>query len=92
MTDREGEPLRCFCASRAILAIMKLDRLGKPYVHIKVHKAGQVHGEILFNRGELRVRCRNCYRWHIIRIVQERAVVEDIPDDEDLVDLVTDPY
>lgn len=91
MTVVDGEPLRCFCRGKPILAVMKLDNRKKPFVHIKVYKASRIYAEIVFSRGDMRVRCRECYRWHQIRIVHERAVLEDVPDEEDLVDLIEDP-
>lgn len=87
---REGTPLRCFCASHPILCVVKSDK-GRPFVHIKIYKAGRIYGEILFNKGDMRVRCRECYRWHTIRIVRETAVLEDPPEGPDIVDLVPDP-
>ena len=91
MTDIDGEALRCFCRYKPILAVMKRDRQGKPFVHIKVFKSNRIYAEVVFSRGDMRVRCRECYRWHQVRIVQQRAQLEDVPDEEYLVDLIEDP-
>ena len=88
----EGDPLRCFCSGHPILAVVKLDSRRHPFVHIKVYKGRRIYAEIVFSRGDMRVRCRDCYRWHQIRIIQEHAVLEDVPDGEDLVDLIPDPF
>jgi hypothetical protein len=88
----EGDTLRCFCAAHPILGIVKRDNFDKPFVHIKIYKQNSIYGEILFKMGEIRVRCRSCYRWHTIKIVREKAVIEEVPDEPDIVDLVPDPF
>jgi len=65
-----------------------LDDKNKPFVHIRIYKQSRVFGEIIFNFGEIRIKCRDCYRWHIIRILGNKAVLEDLPDEKDVVDLV----
>jgi len=87
-----GTPLRCFCSTRPILAVVKKDSFNAPFVHIKSYKQRRIFTEIVFNKGEMRVRCRDCFRWHKIRILKEKAVLEELPDEEDIVDLVPDPY
>ena len=81
------EPIRCFCAHRPILAMQGLDEKGKPFVHIKIYKQSRIYGEIIFTVGEIRIKCRECYRWHIIKILRNRAVLADLPE-TDVVDLV----
>ncbi len=92
MTGQSSERvLRCFCYGKCILGIVKFDNQNKPFVHIKIYKSNRIYGEVLLKFGDIRVRCRDCYRWHQIRIVKERAVLEEIPDSEDIVDLIPDP-
>ena len=87
-TPIRKDALRCFCAHRPILAMQGLDAKGKPFVHIKVYKAQRVYGEMIFTFGEMRIKCRECYRWHTIKILGNKAVLSDIPEDEDIVDFV----
>ena len=83
MKDRELEVVRCYCLRKPTLAYIKQDRFGRPYVHIKIYKQKQIFGEIIFSFGQMRVRCRECNRWHQIRIVREKTEVEEVSGDDD---------
>lgn len=61
--------LRCFCTRKPTLAHYGVDPKGKLYVHIKIHKSGKLCGEVIAE-GTVRVRCRECLRWHKVVIVQ----------------------
>jgi len=74
MPEPQFEELRCFCPNATLLAIIKRDSDGKPLVHIKIYKAKRIYGEIIFVLGEMEVRCRDCWRWHKIRIIKDSAV------------------
>ena len=74
MPEPSHEELRCFCGDNTLLAIIKRDANGKPLVHIKIYKAKRIFGEIIFVLGEMEVRCRDCWRWHKIRIIRDNAV------------------
>ena len=74
MPDSSYEELRCFCGDNTLLAIIKRDANGKPLVHIKIYKARRIFGEIIFVLGEMEVRCRDCRRWHKIRIIRDNAI------------------
>lgn len=62
-----SEELRCFCARRPLLARYGL-RDGKPIVHVKIYKQARVFGEMLLTAGTLKIKCRDCYRWHTVSI------------------------
>lgn len=55
-----------------------IDRSGDLYVHVKIYKQSRVYGEILVTGGKVRLHCRECLRWHVIRIVQpNKPVLEE---------------
>lgn len=56
------------CSLTPLLAIYGADSDGKLYIHVKVYKQGRVYGEILAIEGTVKVRCRECYRWHTVNI------------------------
>lgn len=62
------DDLRCFCAKHPLLARIGRDDLGRPFAHIKVYKGGKVYGELILESGRLRLRCRDCGRWHTLRV------------------------
>lgn len=71
MNARRNE-LRCFCARRPLLALCGWDNARRaPVVHVKVHKQGRIYGEVVAS-GEVHVRCRECLRWHVVRVVRDR--------------------
>lgn len=63
----EGE-LRCFCSRKPLLGKFGRGRDGKAFVHVKVFKQARVFGEFIFTEGVVRILCRECLRWHVIRI------------------------
>lgn len=77
-TNGVGEPWRCFCSKRPILGIIGHDAEGT-YLHVKVYKQSRIYGEIIAYSGLVRVRCRECLRWHQVRIRKMTADFEQIP-------------
>ena len=71
--------LNCFCARKPLLAIWGNDEDGKPYVHVRIFKQNRIYGDVIAYGGVVKVRCRECFRWHRIRFVQERAELMEIP-------------
>ena len=55
------------------------DTNNKPYVHIKVYKRAQIYGEVVVSEGVVRLLCRECYRWHRVRIItpDKAELIED---------------
>jgi hypothetical protein len=77
MNKGRGRQLRCFCAHKPLLGIYGVDSRGKLYVHIKVYKADRIFGEVIVT-GDVKIRCRDCYRWHTVVIIQPgRAILEE---------------
>lgn len=68
-SSRTSNELRCFCNRKPLLATYGIykDQL---YVHVKVHKQARIYGEVLVTGGTVRIHCRECLRWHTVRIVQ----------------------
>lgn len=74
--------LRCFCRRKPLLAICGRDkRTGEPYVHIKTWKGQRLYTEVVITAGTARIHCRECLRWHTIRIKIEKVtfVQEPLP-------------
>jgi hypothetical protein len=79
----EGD-LRCFCTRRPLLGKYGRDKDGLLYVWVKIFKQSRIYGEVIFTEGTVRLRCRECLRWHLVRIRQpddSRVVFrqEDLP-------------
>ena len=76
--SRTKNELRCFCRRSPLLATYGVDEEGKLYVHVKVYKQGRIFGEVLIVEGVVKVRCRECLRWHrvIIRRPGHAELVE----------------
>lgn len=66
--------LRCFCRLEPLLAVYGI-RDGKLYVHVKIYKARRIFGEILVTEGKVSLRCRDCLRWHTVRLVNPNTAV-----------------
>jgi hypothetical protein len=64
--------MRCFCSRQPLLATYGLTMDGRAYVHVKVYKQRRIYGNLLILQGETLMQCRECLRWHRIRI-GERA-------------------
>lgn len=71
--------LRCFCAKRPLLARVGRDDDGTAFAHIKIFKAGKVYGEVVLEHGRLKLRCRECGRWHSLTL--RRVAVNFVPDE-----------
>jgi uncharacterized Fe-S cluster-containing radical SAM superfamily protein len=61
-----------------LLAIWGTDESGRPYVHVRIFKQSRIYGDVIAYDGEVKVRCRDCFRWHRIRFVHERAELVEI--------------
>lgn len=73
--------LRCFCGHKTLLAVYGLNEQGELYVHVKVFKQDRIFGEIIVTEGKIKLHCRDCLRWHKVRIVQPgKPVLEETSD------------
>lgn len=68
--------LRCFCRHTPLLATYGI-KSGVLFVHVKVYKQNRIYGELLIQGGIVRIRCRECLRWHTVRINQRLATLEE---------------
>jgi hypothetical protein len=66
---RSSYELRCFCRTEPLLAVYGLDEQGKLYLHVKIYKQARVYGEMVVTGGEVKIRCRECLRWHRVIFV-----------------------
>lgn len=62
--------VRCSCRSEPLLAVAGKGSDGNGYVHIKTWKGNRLYVEVVVTSGTAHIRCRNCFRWHRIRIVK----------------------
>jgi hypothetical protein len=62
--------LRCFCRHQPLLATYGVDEKSELYIHIKIFKQGRIFGEVLITRGVVKLKCRECLRWHTVVIRQ----------------------
>lgn len=77
MSRRREKELRCFCRHEPLLATYGLDRKDKLFVHVKIWKAKRIFGELVIEGGVVKIRCRDCLRWHVIRINGTSANLEE---------------
>lgn len=74
MEIRESDASRrieCFCARKPLLARAGQDsRSKRSFVWIKVVKNGSIVTEVILTSGTMHVRCRECFRFHKITVVQ----------------------
>ena len=62
--------VRCFCKREPLLAVCGRDtKSGELFVHIKSVKNQRISTEVVVTSGTVRVRCKECLRWHKIRIM-----------------------
>lgn len=80
MPRREKE-LRCFCGREPLLATYGIDSRDKLFVHVKIWKARRIFGELVIEGGTVKLRCRDCLRWHVIRIYQDQAILQETRDE-----------
>lgn len=74
---RTSNELRCFCNRKPLLATYGIYK-EELYVHVKVHKQARIYGEMLVTGGTVKIRCRECLRWHTVKIIQrDRASLEE---------------
>lgn len=76
---RSAKELRCFCRGEPLLATYGLDGRGELYVHVKIYKQNRLYGEMIFKNGEVKLRCRNCLRWHRVNF---RGRVASLSEDQ----------
>lgn len=77
------EEVRCFCQRKPLLAVCGRDsKSGEPFVHIKTWKQQRLYAEVVVTSGVVRIHCRECLRWHTIRIVRLKVDVrpEELPE------------
>lgn len=68
--------MRCFCRGEPLLAVYGREPGGDLYIHVKIYKQSRVYGETYHTAGVVKIRCRNCSRWHRVRIVNQKATLE----------------
>lgn len=74
--------VRCFCSRRPLLAVAGRDtKTGHGFVHIKSWKGGRLYVEAIVTQGVAHIRCRECLRWHTVRIIHDVSVKQEkLPD------------
>lgn len=73
-----AQEIRCYCRQHTLLGKFTMeDDTGEPVIHIKSWKGGTLYTEVVIVSGVVSIRCRNCYRWHRIRIKRGAPRLED---------------
>lgn len=85
LSDGHRHELRCICAHRPLLALYGIDDRNIVFVHVRVFKGNRVYHESVHYGGEVRIMCRDCYRWHRIVFVHESEIkLEEVPRPDEL--------
>lgn len=74
---RREKELRCFCRGEPLLATYGLDSGGNLFVHVKIYKGNRIYGELVAEGGPLKIRCRNCLRWHRVNFSPRTATLSE---------------
>ena len=61
-----------------MLAVYGIDTDGKLYIHVKIYKQRRVFGELIIKNGEVNILCRDCYRWHTIKMTGRTASLHEM--------------
>lgn len=78
--------MRCFCSRHPLLAVYGIDEDGELYLHIKVYKQTRVYAEIFVSaNAKVKIRCRECLRFHTVKIVSGNPQLKEIKDSTKLV-------
>jgi hypothetical protein len=80
---RHEKEMRCFCRRKPLLATFGVDKNGTLFVHVKIYKANRIFGELIIEAGPVKIRCRECLRFHTIHFDGKRASLvatdQDVP-------------
>ena len=60
-----------------MLGIVGHDSAGT-FLHVKVYKQARIYAEMIAYSGIVKVRCRECLRWHVVTITKMSADFEQI--------------
>ncbi len=62
-----------------------VDKHGKLYVHVRIWKQDRIFGELVVTEGTVRICCRECLRWHTVKIRQpHEAILEETAKPEEI--------
>lgn len=77
--ERTKNELRCFCSRQPLLATYGVDQNMQLYIHVRIYKQRRIYGEVIVREGKVSLHCRECLRWHTVKIVQPNTamLVED---------------
>lgn len=68
----ERDEVRCFCQHRTLLGKVARDpETGAPCLHVKMTASGRTAREMVILSGTVKLKCRDCTRWHTVRIRRE---------------------
>lgn len=77
MQKTREKALRCFCRGEPLLATYGVDGRGELFVHVKIYKQSRIYGELVFTGGVVKIRCRNCLRWHRVIFSSKTATLSE---------------
>lgn len=69
-----------------MLAMYGVDDDNKLYVHVRIYKQQRIYGEVVVREGRVSLHCRECLRWHTVKIIQPDVaiLVEDTEKFDDI--------
>lgn len=73
-----SEPLeaRCSCHRHPLLAVCGRTDDGLGFVQIKAWKGQRLLTEAIVTSGVVNIKCRECFRWHCIKLVYGKTPEE----------------
>ena len=74
--------LRCFCGRSPLLAIYGVDDNGDLFIHVRVYKGKRLYHESVHVGGIVKLRCRECFRWHRV-LIRTRTMRAELTVDRD---------
>jgi hypothetical protein len=64
--------VRCFCQHKTLLGKVARDpETGAPCLHVMMKASGRTAREMVILSGTVKLKCRDCTRWHLVRIRRE---------------------
>jgi hypothetical protein len=62
--------VRCTCRRSPLLAVCGRDEKENHFLQIKHMKGGHILMHIIVTSGDVRVQCRECFRWMRVKIIK----------------------
>lgn len=78
LDESKAKRIECFCSRHPLLAMFLADdSSGRPVIWVKTIKNGHISTEVILTVGSIRVRCRECLRFHRIDLWPDKKLTFD---------------